>query len=214
MPRTVEYPRRSLKDALNLAETVSRLGGKCSVETCAESMKKRVSGSFSALANAAVKYGLVTSKSGELAVTDLFNEYRWAYTEEEKQKLLRQAFLNAPLFNQVFTRFRNEKLPGDILTKVLIREFDVKESLASAVHQYFLEGALKPVYSPRTANSSSPMPQNETSSRHQTMTKPATKKNVHLSLSPHRLPTTTNSASPSLALVWIQPLPFENLKIC
>ena len=141
MPRTVEYARRSLRDALKLAETVSRLGGKCSVETCAESMKKKVSGAFSALVNAAVKYGLVTSKSGELAVTELFNEYRWAYDEEEKQKLLRQAFLNVPLFSQVFTRFQNEKLPEDILTKVLIREFDVKENLASAVHQYFLEGA-------------------------------------------------------------------------
>ena len=141
MPRAVEYPRRSLSDALKLAETVSSLGGKCSVETCAESMKRKVSGAFTALVSAAVKYGFVTSKSGQLAVTDQFNRYRLAYDEEEKRKFLRQAFLNVPLFSQVFTRFqKNGELP-DILTKVLIREFDVNENLASAIHQHFIAGA-------------------------------------------------------------------------
>ena len=144
MPKRVEYPRRSLSDALKLAETVSRLGGKCSVETCADSMKKKVSGSFGALVYAAVKYGLVTSKAGELAVTEHFDSYRLAYNEEEKRELLRQAFLNVPLFSQVFTRFRNGELPpGDILTKILIREFDVNENLASAIHQYFIAGAIE-----------------------------------------------------------------------
>ena len=143
MPKAVEYPRRSLSDALKLAETVSSLGGKCSVETCAESMKKKVSGAFAALVSAAVKYGLVTSKSGQLAVTEQFNRYRLAYDEEEKRQLFRQAFLSVPLFSQVFTRFRDGKLPGDILTKVLIREFDVNENRASAVRQYFIEGAIE-----------------------------------------------------------------------
>ena len=142
MPRATEYPRRSLSDALKLAETVSSLGGKCSVGTCAESMKRKVSGAFAALVNAAVKYGLVTSKSGELAVTEQFNRYRLAYDEEEKRELLRQAFLNVPLFSQVFTQFRNGELPpGDILTKILIREFEVNENLASALYLYFIEGA-------------------------------------------------------------------------
>ena len=142
MPSPVEYPRRSLRYALKLAEAVASLGGKCSVETCAESMKKKVSGAFAALVSAAVKYGLVTSKSGQLAVTEQFNKYRLAYDEEEKRELLRQAFLNVPLFSQVFTRFRNGKLPpGDILTKILIREFGVNENRASAIHQYFIEGA-------------------------------------------------------------------------
>ena len=141
MPRRVEYPRRSLSDALKLAETVSRLGGKCSVETCADSMKKKVSGSFGALVSAAVKYGFLTSKSGQLAVTEQFDRYRLAYDEEEKRELLRQAFLNVPLFSQVFTRFqKNGELP-DILTKVLIREFDVNENLASAIRKYFISGA-------------------------------------------------------------------------
>ena len=142
MPRATEYPRRSLSDALRLAETVSSLGGKCSVETCAESMKRKVSGAFKALVSAAVKYGFVTNKSGQLAVTEQFNRYRLAYDEGEKRELLRQAFLNVPLFSQVFTRFRNGKLPpGDILTKILIREFDVNENLASALYLYFIEGA-------------------------------------------------------------------------
>lgn len=141
MPKIVEYPRRSLSDALELAEAVSNLGGTCSIETCAESMKKKVSGAFTALISAAVKYGLVTSKSGELSVTEQFDRYRLAYDEDEKQALLKQAFLNVPLFNQVFARFRKGKLPSDILTKVLIREFDVNENMASAIRQYFIEGA-------------------------------------------------------------------------
>ena len=135
MPKLLEYPRRSLSDALELAETVSSLGGKCSIETCAESMKKKTGGSFSALISAAVKYGLVTSKSGGLAVTEQFNNYRLAYDEEERLKLFRQTFLSVPLFSQVLNRFRHEELPpGHILKKILIREFDVRENLAGAVY--------------------------------------------------------------------------------
>ena len=142
MPKLLEYPRRSLSDAFELAETVSSLGGKCSIETCAESMRKKVSGAFSALISATVKYGLVTSKSGELAVTEQFNNYRLAYDEEEKRQLFRQTFLSVPLFSQVFTRFRNGELPpGHILKKIMIREFGVNENRASAIHQYFIEGA-------------------------------------------------------------------------
>lgn len=141
MPKVVEYPRRSLSDALELAEAVSGLGGRCSIPTCADSMQKRMGGAFSAVISAAVKYGLVTSKSGQLAVTDQFNKYRLAYNEVEKRNLLKQAFLSVPLFSQVFNRFRDEKLPGEILNKVLIREFDVNENIASAIRRYFIEGA-------------------------------------------------------------------------
>lgn len=143
MPKVVEYPRRSLRDALELAEAVSSLGGRCTVQTCADGMKKRVGGAFSAVISAAVKYGLVTSKSGELAVTEQFNQYRLAYSEDEKRNLLRQAFLSVPLFNQVFARFRGQKLPGEILARLLIREFNVNENSASAIRRYFIEGAME-----------------------------------------------------------------------
>ena len=63
--------------------------------------------------------------------------------KKKSRNCLGKRFLNVPLFSQVFTRFQqNGELP-DILTKVLIREFDVNENLASAIRHYFITGAIE-----------------------------------------------------------------------
>jgi hypothetical protein len=141
MPKIVDYPRASLKNSLELADAVDSMGGTCTVQMAAERSGKKVSGAFSALVGAAVKYGLVESKDSKLSVTPVYRNIKLAYTEGERQIQLRKALLSAPLFQAIAQRFNNKALPVEHFEKLLMREFGVPDGLSSRVSMYFLDGA-------------------------------------------------------------------------
>lgn len=141
MAKIVDYPRASLANSLQLADAVSSLGGECSVGMAADKMGKKVSGAFSALVSAAVKYGLLASKKGRLSIQPLYRSIKLAYTEDEKREFIAKAFLSPPLFRSVVERFEGRALPVEHFEKLLIREFDVPGDSASRIAQYFLHGA-------------------------------------------------------------------------
>lgn len=140
MPKLIEYPKASLRRALALAEIVDRLGGECTPQSAAEGMGNKVGGAFNALLAATVKYGFLANKGGKLKIEPLFQDYKLAYNEADKQAALRKAFLSAPLFESIAKRFEHQKLP-DHFEKLLIREHGVSQDLASRVANYFEEGA-------------------------------------------------------------------------
>lgn len=141
MPRIVDYPRASLKAALELAKAVDGLGGTTTVDMAAEKTGKKVSGAFNALVGAAVKYNLLESRSGKLSTTSLYREYKLAYNEDEERHKLRTALLSAPLFSSLYQRFVGRELPVSHLDRLLVRELGVPEDIASRVASYFQEGA-------------------------------------------------------------------------
>lgn len=141
MPRTVDYPRASLSNAVEVANAVYDLGGQSSIHTCADKMGKSVSGAFSALVSAADKFNLIENLRGELTCTELFNKYRHAYSEEEEKSLLQKAFLSSGVFASLYDRFRGREIPADILDRMLVREFEVPTRLASRISGYFIKGA-------------------------------------------------------------------------
>lgn len=140
MPKIVDYPRASLKNSLELADAVDSMGGSCTSQMAAERSGKKISGAFSALVGAAVKYGLIESKDSRLSVTPTYRSIKLAYTESERQVQLKKALLNAPLFQSVAERFDGKALPVEHFEKLLIREFGVPDELASRVSMYFLDG--------------------------------------------------------------------------
>ncbi|OJW84662.1 MAG: hypothetical protein BGO69_08050 [Bacteroidetes bacterium 46-16] len=143
MPRVIDYPRGSFKNALEIANAVDYLGGNCSVASCADKLQKKVSGAFSALINAAAKHGLITYKKEMLATTELYRVYKYSYNEDEKLNTLRKSFLYPILYTKIYERFKGKELPMNMLDKLLIRELDVDESLGSRVAGYFVDGAKK-----------------------------------------------------------------------
>jgi hypothetical protein len=140
MPKLLDYPRASLKRALLLAEAVDSLGGECSEQSAAEHMGLKVSGSFSALIAAAVKYGLISNTKAKLKLDPLFQDYKLAYDEAQKMETLRKAFLTPALFKDITKRFEGQMLPTHF-EKLLIREHDVSAELAPRVVGYYSEGA-------------------------------------------------------------------------
>lgn len=111
------------------------------MELAAEKLGKKVGGAFRHLISAANKYGLLENKRGQLTTTPLYREYKLAYSDEERLATLRKAFLSVPVFGQLFDRFRGGKVPIEILDKLLIKEFEVDERLASRVAGYFVDAA-------------------------------------------------------------------------
>ena len=75
------------------------------------------------------------------SITELYRDYKLAYSDDDKRAALRKALLTPGCYESLYKRFLGEKLPDDILDKLLIREFDVRESDASRVAGYFIDGA-------------------------------------------------------------------------
>lgn len=139
MPKVLEYPTASLKKSLELSEAISELGGTASIEMAAEKLGKSVSGGFYTLVTSAVKFGLIVNSQGQLTLTQLYKNYKLAYSEKESKAILQEIFLKISLFQEVYDRFKTQKLPVEILDKILIKEFEVNEKLASRVAKYFIE---------------------------------------------------------------------------
>lgn len=144
MPKLTEYPRASFKNALSLANAVNALGGDCSVNTCADKLNYKggnKNGAFNSLVGAAVKHGLITSKSETLIITDIYSKISLSYNDKERQEHLQSAFLTPMLYRKIYEKFRGKELPLDILERMLIREYNVDQSVASRVTGYIIEGA-------------------------------------------------------------------------
>ena len=140
MAKIVDYPRASLESGLQLAEAVASLGGSSTTEMAADKLGRKVSGAFAAIVSAAVKYGLISSKDGRLSVLPLHRSIKLAYSDEERRKYLGEALLSPPLFKAIADRFEGRSLPTEHFEKLLIREFDVPEDMASRVSLYFMQG--------------------------------------------------------------------------
>lgn len=140
MPKILDYPRDSIARSLELAKAVDSLGGSSTPEICAEKMGRRFSGAFGTLLGAAGKYGFVETSKSRITTTDLYKTYKHAYTEEEKRRVLRKALENVPVFSQLIERFHEQKVPEDILAKILVREFGVRDRESSRVASFFIDG--------------------------------------------------------------------------
>jgi hypothetical protein len=140
MPKIIDHPRASLQRAMQLAEAVDRLGGSATIESAADSLGNKVSGAFRALISASQKYGVVSLSRGQLKIESLYQDYKLAYTDEQKQQALRKVFLSAPLFASLAKRLDGQSIPSH-LEKLIIREYAVPEDDASRVAGYFVEGA-------------------------------------------------------------------------
>jgi hypothetical protein len=142
MPKMLDYPKSSFKNSIQMAEAITSLGGKCDRETCANQMGLKFSGAFSKRIGAALKFNLITSGKGELAVSELYKSIKTAYNEDEEREFMIKAFLSPSVFRELYNRFKGQEIPVKILDKLLIREYEVAEGIASAVAKHFREGSL------------------------------------------------------------------------
>lgn len=140
MPKISNYPRKSLTTALEITENVDKLGTKCSVQLLADKLDKKIGGSFNSDVSAAIKHGLIEKNKNELKLTELYTNIKLAYNPEEKQQNLQKAFLQPDTYKEILQRFDGNEIPIDVLDKILIREYDVKESISQSVANNMIKG--------------------------------------------------------------------------
>ncbi|MER3318940.1 MAG: hypothetical protein RIB79_11675 [Allomuricauda sp.] len=141
MAKSANYPRKSFKTAIEIAESIDKLGGKCSLELLAESLGKKVSGSFRDGVNASIKHGLISKSKDTLELSSLFTDIKLSYTDEEKNENLKKSFLMANVYGDMLKRFEGKEIPTHILDKMLMKEFGVSESIAKSVGSNLVKGA-------------------------------------------------------------------------
>jgi hypothetical protein len=142
MPRKIDYPRASFRSALELAQAVQSLGGKTTSEVCAEKLGRSVgSGGFNSVVGAAVKFGLIKQTKGYLESLPIVKSIKLAYDDDERSRHYAEAFLTPPVFRSLANRFSGEKLPIEVLAKMLAKEFDVDMNASSAIAKQFIDGA-------------------------------------------------------------------------
>lgn len=142
MPKKIDYPRASFRNALELAQAVQALGGKTTPEVCADKMSRSAgSGGFNTIVSAAVKFGLVKQTKGFIEAMPIVKSIKLAYDEDEKARYYTEAFLTPPVFKNLVERFAGEILPIEVLAKMLAKEFDVDMNASSAIAKQFIEGA-------------------------------------------------------------------------
>jgi hypothetical protein len=140
MPQVSNYPRKPFSTAIEIAENVDKLGAKCSVKLLADKLGKKISGSFNSGVSAAIKHGLIVKDKNDLRLTDLYSNIKLAYTDEERQQNLQKAFLEPDTYKEILERFDGNEIPIDVLDKILIREYQVKESISQSVANNMIKG--------------------------------------------------------------------------
>jgi len=140
MPKIIEYPKGNFKSSLELAEAVSSLGGSCDRESCASKMGLKISGAFGTKIGTTARYELISTEKGKLQITELYKLIKNAYNDDERKKFETEAFLKPEVFNKLYDRFKGLELPVGMLSKLLIREYEVEENQAVRVSKYFIDG--------------------------------------------------------------------------
>lgn len=143
MPKIVNYPRKSFETAMEIAETVEKLGGKCTEQILGTKLGRKKGGSFDADINSAVKHGLVEKMKDTLKITDLFKNIKLAYTDDEKKGNLAKSFLIPDTYREILERFNGNELPIDVLDKMLIKEYNVASNASQTVANNLIKGAEK-----------------------------------------------------------------------
>ena len=140
MPKISNYPIKPLTTAIEIAENVDKLGAKCSVQLLADKLDKKIGGSFNSDISASIKHGLIEKNKNELKLTELYTNIKLAYNPEEKQENLQKAFLKPDTYKEILQRFDGNEIPIEVLDKILIREYDVKEAISQTVANNMIKG--------------------------------------------------------------------------
>lgn len=109
---TIEWPYFSLDESLKLAKGAHECGGSCQVDQLAGHVNQSASGgAFRLKVQAAKFFGLITTGSSSVSLTELGYRMMEADTEREARA---EAFMHVPLYAALYENFKGKTLPGNM----------------------------------------------------------------------------------------------------
>ena len=138
------YPHHTLKEAVAVADKIreNRAGKPMRRLLLADALTiKPGSSNFRDILSSSIKYGLTTGseKAPEIALTEL-GKQATSPQPGARRKALRQAAMEPKLFGEFYRAYDDAKLPSeDMLTKILVSEYNVPEAYAQECAQMIAE---------------------------------------------------------------------------
>ncbi len=143
MPKITEYPVESFDKVMALANAVNDLGGSCTIKSCAEKLKKKVSGGFGMLISSSIKHDLIIRKGEILAISDLYKKIKFSNNDANRAAFMLSSFLNPVLYSKIYEEFEGKELTVNNLNQILVMKLEVEETKATIIAKNFMQGAKK-----------------------------------------------------------------------
>ena len=136
---TISFPYNDLDDAVDMARAVLHLGGTCETGQLAAHLQMTpTSGSFRLRLLATKSFGFVTYSQGRVSLTLLGSRV----CDPQQERLARaEAFLNIPLYKQLYERFKNVVLPPNPGIESVMVTMGVIKKQADKARQVFQRSA-------------------------------------------------------------------------
>ena len=137
---TIEFPYSDLDNAIEVARTIhTRAGSACSPNQLAAWMDKSATGgTFRAWLSAARIFGFVETERGQVSLSALGQE---ATQPDTQQGAKIGAFLNVPLYQEMFDRYEGHALPPAAAIERQMVELGVVKKQADRARQTFMKSA-------------------------------------------------------------------------
>ena len=138
---TIEFAYTDLDGSIEVVQGIHRAGGtSCEYDQLAAEMKAQpTGGNFRLRVNGAKLFGLVLSeRSGRVGLTDLG---RQIIDPEHSRQARAMAFLNVPLYKQVYEQFKGSVLPPIPGLERAIEEMGVGSKVKKRARQVMLRSA-------------------------------------------------------------------------
>jgi len=137
---TIRFPYMDVRDATVVAQTLkSTFGSSCSLDQMAGAFQqKQSSGAFRTRLSSAATFGVITSKSGRINLTDLGHRVA---DQDTRPAAVVEAFLHVPLYNALYKQFQGRALPGDAGLEKEVEALGVVSNQTDRARQVFTRSA-------------------------------------------------------------------------
>jgi hypothetical protein len=137
---TIQFPYNDLDDAVDLAKVIyTNAGGNCTLDQLAGYLKQPItSGTFRLRVSNASTFGLTENERGTVRLTELGR--RIADTAQEHAARV-DAFLNVPLYQNIYDNYKGFTLPGPGALEKYMRDVGVSSKQTGKARHAFTRSA-------------------------------------------------------------------------
>jgi len=135
---SIKFPYGSLADAEAVAQAIWKRGLTCSIDQLAAQLGQNLSGAFRNKVSTAAIFDVVETSRGSVTLTDLGVRLVDPQTNEAARV---EAFLQVPLYEQVYDQFRGKRLPEDQGLEAVMVDLGVSKKQAAKARQAMIRSA-------------------------------------------------------------------------